>query len=33
MHCCGYDSIPSDLGALLMVDHCKNKLNRSVKKV
>jgi len=26
----GFDSIPSDLGALLLVDHITNKLNRSV---
>lgn len=26
--CCGYDSIPSDLGTLLLVDHVRNKLGR-----
>jgi hypothetical protein len=26
--CCGFDSIPSDLGALLVATHIRNKLNR-----
>lgn len=26
--CCGYDSVPSDIGALLVVDHIRNKLHK-----
>ena len=28
VHCCGFDSIPSDLGTLFMVDYMQEKLNR-----
>lgn len=28
VHCCGFDSIPSDLGTLYMVDYMQEKLNR-----
>jgi hypothetical protein len=27
VHCCGYDSIPSDLGVLLLADHARKHLN------
>lgn len=27
VHCCGFDSVPSDLGTLLVVDHL-NKLGK-----
>lgn len=30
VHCCGYDSIPSDLGTLLVVDYITNKLHKYV---
>lgn len=33
VHCCGYDSIPSDLGTLFMVDHIKRTLGKGVAKV
>ena len=33
VHCCGYDSVPSDLGALMMVDYCRKSLNKKVDKV
>jgi hypothetical protein len=33
VHCCGYDSIPSDMGTLLMADHCKRKLGKKLAKV
>ena len=26
VHCCGYDSVPSDLGALMMADWCSRQL-------
>lgn len=26
VHCCGYDSVPSDLGTLLVVDHAQREL-------
>ena len=28
VHFCGFDSIPSDLGTAVMVDHMQSKLNR-----
>lgn len=28
VHCCGFDSIPSDLGTTFMVDYMQEKLNR-----
>lgn len=28
VHCCGFDSIPSDLGALMMAHHCRTVLNK-----
>jgi short subunit dehydrogenase-like uncharacterized protein len=28
VHCCGYDSIPFDMGALVVVDHIQNKLGK-----
>ena len=28
VHCCGFDSIPSDLGTAVIVDHMQSKLNR-----
>ncbi|KAL3150904.1 hypothetical protein ABBQ32_000654 [Trebouxia sp. C0010 RCD-2024] len=31
--CCGFDSIPSDIGTLYMVDYMQEKLNRRCKKV
>eukprot|EP00879_Flechtneria_rotunda_P007646 GHRR01008018.1.p1 GENE.GHRR01008018.1~~GHRR01008018.1.p1 ORF type:complete len:404 (+),score=160.62 GHRR01008018.1:312-1523(+) len=30
VHCCGYDSIPFDLGVLLLADHARKQLNRSL---
>ncbi|KAL6762558.1 Saccharopine dehydrogenase-domain-containing protein [Haematococcus lacustris] len=33
VHCCGYDSSPSDLGTLMMVRHCAEKLGKKVAKV
>jgi len=33
VHCCGYDSIPSDMGTLLMADHCKKQLGKKLDKV
>ena len=29
VHCCAYDSIPADLGTLLLVKHIRRALNRS----
>ncbi len=26
LHCCGYDSVPSDLGTYMMVAHCREQL-------
>jgi hypothetical protein len=26
LHCCGYDSVPSDLGAFMLVDYCRSQL-------
>lgn len=31
--CCGYDSIPSDLGAWFVVDHVKKQLGKCVKAI
>ena len=28
VHCCGYDSIPFDMGTLVVVDHMQNKLGK-----
>lgn len=28
VHCCGYDSVPSDMGAFMMVQHCRQKLGK-----
>lgn len=28
VHCCGYDSIPFDLGALVVVDHMRRALGK-----
>lgn len=28
VHCCGIDSVPSDLGVWFLVDHIKNKLGK-----
>jgi short subunit dehydrogenase-like uncharacterized protein len=28
VHCCGYDSIPFDLGALVVVDHMQQALGK-----
>lgn len=28
VHCCGYDSVPSDLGALMLVEHARTKHGR-----
>lgn len=28
VHCCGFDSVPSDIGTLYMVDYMQEKLNR-----
>lgn len=28
VHCCGYDSIPFDLGVLLLADHARKQLNK-----
>ncbi|EFJ53178.1 hypothetical protein VOLCADRAFT_86200 [Volvox carteri f. nagariensis] len=33
LHCCGYDSVPSDLGAFMMVEYCKEKLGCGVSQV
>mmetsp|Transcript_3822 Transcript_3822/g.8188 ORF Transcript_3822/g.8188 Transcript_3822/m.8188 type:complete len:425 (-) Transcript_3822:281-1555(-) len=33
VHCCGYDSVPADLGTLLVVDHCQKKLGKKVDRV
>lgn len=33
VHCCGYDSIPSDMGALMMVDYIKKQLGKKTDKV
>jgi len=33
VHCCGYDSIPSDLGALMMVDAMKQVFGKNVEEV
>ncbi|KAG2501934.1 hypothetical protein HYH03_000432 [Edaphochlamys debaryana] len=33
LHCCGFDSVPSDLGAYMMVEHCKEKLGVGVSQV
>ena len=30
VHSCGFDSIPSDIGALFVADHMKNKMHRQV---
>ncbi|KAG2445220.1 hypothetical protein HYH02_008688 [Chlamydomonas schloesseri] len=30
LHCCGYDSIPSDLGTFMMIEHCRDKLGCGV---
>eukprot|EP00882_Tetradesmus_deserticola_P012957 GHRQ01013735.1.p1 GENE.GHRQ01013735.1~~GHRQ01013735.1.p1 ORF type:complete len:414 (+),score=232.18 GHRQ01013735.1:272-1513(+) len=30
VHCCGYDSIPFDLGVLLLADHARQKLGRGL---
>lgn len=28
VHCCGYDSVPFDLGVLLLADHARKQLNK-----
>jgi hypothetical protein len=28
VHCCGYDSVPFDIGALVVVDHIRSKLGK-----
>ncbi len=28
VHCCGYDSVPFDLGVLLLADHARKYLNK-----
>ncbi len=33
VHCCGYDSIPSDLGTLMMVDYIEKQLKKKTSKV
>ncbi|GIM11979.1 hypothetical protein Vretimale_15411 [Volvox reticuliferus] len=33
LHCCGYDSVPSDLGTFMMVEYCKEKLGCGVSQV
>uniref|UniRef100_A0A7S3RBG0 Saccharopine dehydrogenase NADP binding domain-containing protein n=1 Tax=Dunaliella tertiolecta TaxID=3047 RepID=A0A7S3RBG0_DUNTE len=33
VHCCGYDSIPSDIGALMMADYAEKQLGKKVAKV
>ncbi|GAX74961.1 hypothetical protein CEUSTIGMA_g2407.t1 [Chlamydomonas eustigma] len=33
VHCCGFDSIPSDLGTFMMVDYIKNHLGKKTAKV
>ncbi|KAG1666899.1 hypothetical protein FOA52_013533 [Chlamydomonas sp. UWO 241] len=33
VHCCGYDSVPSDMGALMMVDYIKRELGKKTDKV
>lgn len=30
VHCCGWDCLPADLGALLIARHAQEKLGRSV---
>ncbi|PNW82174.1 hypothetical protein CHLRE_06g277100v5 [Chlamydomonas reinhardtii] len=30
LHCCGYDSIPSDMGTFMMVEYCRDKLGCGV---
>ncbi|GIL67211.1 hypothetical protein Vafri_20650 [Volvox africanus] len=30
LHCCGYDSVPSDMGTFMMVEYCKEKLGCGV---
>ncbi|KAG2439493.1 hypothetical protein HXX76_004847 [Chlamydomonas incerta] len=30
LHCCGYDSIPSDMGTFMMVEYCRDKLGSGV---
>ncbi|KXZ52357.1 hypothetical protein GPECTOR_10g991 [Gonium pectorale] len=30
LHCCGYDSVPSDLGTFMMADYCRDKLGCGV---
>jgi short subunit dehydrogenase-like uncharacterized protein len=33
VHCCGYDSVPSDLGTLMVADHCWQVLKQPVARV
>ncbi|GFR43446.1 hypothetical protein Agub_g4528 [Astrephomene gubernaculifera] len=33
LHCCGYDSVPSDLGAWMLVEHCREQLGCGVSQV
>lgn len=28
VHCCGYDSVPFDIGVLVVADHIRNKLGK-----
>ena len=28
VHCCGYDSVPFDIGALVVVDHIRKQLGK-----
>lgn len=33
IHCCGFDSIPSDLGALMLVDHIKRTMGKETEMI
>ena len=33
VHCCGYDSVPFDIGALVVVDHIRTALGRGTDQV
>ncbi len=33
VHCCGFDSVPSDLGALLLADYAQRVLGKKLDKV
>lgn len=33
VHCCGYDSVPFDIGALVVVDHIRTKLGKGTSQV